>query len=216
MDITKIKPFVISDFLTEEEYASIYKTINDAIEQNVADGRDPYDAPFNKLKTNGFIVYFDNFEKEVLDKFKAGLENAIGYPINRPGILFCRYSLKSGAHPRLLPHADRAMKHPAITTTLELNTSLDWDIYIEHEKFNLKKNEILVFSGSHHTHWRPHTEFSEDDYFDIIICQSTLIKDGDIELDESFFSEMDNKSTKYIQEYMPLLEKSLGDRGGRQ
>lgn len=216
MDISTIKPFVITDFLTEEEYASIYKTINDAIDNNVAEGRDPYDAPFNKLKTNGFIVYFDNFEQVVLDKFKKALEDAIGHPIKKPGILFCRYSLKSGAHPRLLPHADRAMKNPAITTTLELDTSLEWDIYIEEEKFNLNKNEILVFSGSHHTHWRPYAEFKDDDYFDIMIIQSTLDKEDDVVLDEEFFSKMDRQSGQYIVKYHDLLENILDDRGGRQ
>lgn len=212
MDITKIKPFVISDFLTEDEYASIYKTINDAIAQNVADGRDPYDAPFSKLQTNGFVVFFENFEQEVLHKFKSGLEAAIGHPIKQPGVLFCRYTKKSGNFPRLLPHSDRIMKNPSITTTLELDTTLDWDIYIEDEKFNLKKNEILLFSGSHQTHWRPHTEFSDEDYFDIIILQSSLDKEDDIVLDDAFFDKRDQESGAFIQKYMPLLEKALGHR----
>lgn len=212
MDITKIKPFVVSDFLTEDEYASIYKTINDAIEQNIIDGKDPYDSPFNKLQTNGFIVYFENFEQKVLDKFKSGLEEAIGHPVKKPGVLFCRYSKKSGNFPRLLPHSDRIMKNPSITTTIELDTTLDWEIYIEDEKFNLKKNEMLLFSGSHQTHWRPHTEFSDDDYFDIIILQSSLELENDVVLDDAFFDMRDQESGKFIQKYMPLLEKALGHR----
>jgi hypothetical protein len=216
MNIYDVKPFVISDFLTQDEYDSIYKTINSAIDKNVAEGKDPYDAPFKKLVTNGFVVYFDDFEKSVLDKFKKGLEAAVGHPIHKPGILFCRYTKKSGDHPRLLPHADRAMKNPAITTTLELNTSLDWDIYIEHDKFNLNKNDILIFSGSHHTHWRPHTEFNDDDYFDIIICQSSLEKSDDEVLNEEFFAKMDRQSGQYVQQYLPMIKESLGERKGMQ
>jgi hypothetical protein len=216
MDITQIKPFVVEDFLTADEYASIYKTINDAIEENVAAGNDPYDEPFKKLVTNGFIVYFENFEQKVLDKFKSGLEAAIGHPVKRPGVLFCRYSKKSGDFPRLLPHSDRIMKNPSVTTTIELDTTIDWDIYVEDKQFNLNKNEMLVFSGSHNTHWRPFIEFGDDDYFDIIILQSSLEKEDDIHLDDEFFDMRDRKSGEFIQRYMPLLEKALGDRRGRE
>ena len=216
MDITKIKPFVVKDFLTADEYASIYKTINDAIEKNVAEGNDPYDEPFSKLVTNGFIVYFENFEKNVLDKFKSGLEEAIGHPIKKPGVLFCRYSKKSGDFPRLLPHSDRIMKNPSVTTTIELDTTIDWDIYIEDQQFNLEKNEMLVFSGSHNTHWRPFIEFGDEDYFDIIILQSSLEIEDDVVLDDEFFDKRDHVSGQYIQKYMPLLEKALGERRGRQ
>lgn len=216
MDITQIKPFVVKDFLTADEYASIYKTINDAIDKNVAAGNDPYDAPFSKLVTNGFIVYFENFEKNVLDKFKSGLEEAIGHPIKKPGVLFCRYSKKSGDFPRLLPHSDRIMKNPSVTTTIELDTTIDWDIYVEDQQFNLEKNEMLVFSGSHNTHWRPYIEFGDEDYFDIIILQSSLDIEDDIVLDDEFFDKRDHVSGQFIQKYMPLLQKALGERRGRQ
>jgi hypothetical protein len=216
MDITQIKPFVVEDFLTADEYASIYKTINDAIEENVAAGNDPYDEPFKKLVTNGFIVYFENFEQKVLDKFKSGLEAAVGHPVKKPGVLFCRYSKKSGDFPRLLPHSDRIMKNPSVTTTLELDTTIDWDIYVEDEKFNLTKNEMLIFSGSHNVHWRPYIEFGDEDYFDIIILQSSLEKEDDVVLDDEFFNMRDHESGKFIHKYMPLLEKALGDRRGRE
>jgi hypothetical protein len=214
MDITKIKPFVKKNFLSEEEYASVYETINKYIEKNKSEGKDAYDEPFNKLGNNGFIVYFDMFEKPVLDRFKSGLEELIGHEIHKPGILFCRYTKDSGFSPRLLPHCDRAMKFPAVTTTIELNTTLDWDIYVEHEKFNLDKNDILVFSGSHNMHWRPHTEFNDSDYFDIIICQSTLVDPESEELTEEHFAAMDMRSQEFIKQYFDLLEPSLGDRGG--
>jgi hypothetical protein len=108
------------------------------------------------------------------------------------------------------------MKNPSVTTTIELDTTLDWEIYVEDQKFNLNKNEMLVFSGSHHTHWRPYIEFGDDDYFDIIILQSSLDKENDVQLDEEFFEMRDRKSGEFIHKYMPLLEKVLGDRKGRQ
>lgn len=214
MNEIQSKPIVVKDFFTPEEYASVYRTINHYIEANIAAGKDKYDAPFNKLGNNGFVVYFDDFEEDVLNKLRDGLSEAVGNRVQRPGVLFCRYTKDSGNSPRLLPHCDRAVKHPSVTTTLELDTTLEWDIYVEHEKFNLDKNEMLVFSGSHNMHWRPEAIFGDDDYFDIIILQTYMEKDEDIILDNAHFDAMDVRGHEFIEQYRELFGNSLDDRGG--
>lgn len=217
MDLTTLEPIVLKNFLSEENIASIYKTVNAAMDKSREENDgDPYLGEMNKLGNNGFVVFFDNFEPEVRNAVKKGFEDAIGHEIEDPGILFCRYTVDSGAHPRLLPHADRAMPYPAVTCTVELETSLDWDIYVEDYKFNLERNDILIFSGSHTGHWRPDIEFGPNDYFDILLCQSVLKKDGQEKLTEGFFEYMDKHSGELIDKYRHLLTKSLEREDHRQ
>ena len=200
---------VVSKFLSTEEYSSIYKTINEQIANNVANGKGKYEEGFEVVNNNGFLVYFDKFEQFVLDGIKDKLSAAIGVPVNKPGVLFARYTKDSGSRPRLRPHADRAVKKPSVTATLELDTTLDWDIYVNDDKYNLDNNEILIFSGSRDIHWRPDVEFSDTDYFDVIILQTSMDNDDDTVLDEEYFKEMDVKSGQYIHKYRHLLERSL-------
>lgn len=216
MDLTTLKPFVLKDFLSEEHISSIYETINEAIAKSEEEHGEPYMGDMNKLGNNGFVVFFDNFKPEVRNAVKKGLEDAIGHEIEDPGILFCRYTVDSGQHPRLLPHADRAMPYPAITCTVELNTSLDWDIYVEDDKFNLERNDILLFSGSHTVHWRPDAVFEKDDYFDILLCQSVLKKPDQERLTDEFFENMDKHSGELIHKYRNLLKQSLTREDNRQ
>lgn len=217
MDLSQIKPFVLNDFLSDEVIASVYKTINDKIKSNLDKHNDPWAEEFNKLQSNGFIAYFDNFEFETIKQIQNAIEMAIGHKIKRPGVIFARYTLESGRNPRLRPHIDRAMKNPAITCTVELNATLDWDIYVEDEKFNLENNDALFFSGSYQPHWRPDQKFEESDYFDILLCQSTLELEDDVELTDEFFDKQDKVSISYAHKYMDLLKESLsGPETGRE
>lgn len=209
MDMINFKATVKDNFLSTKSYESVYETINKQIKQNLDNNIGKYEHGFEVVDNNGFVVYFDKFEKDVLDEIKDGLEKIVGHPVNKPGVLFARYTKDSGYRPRLRPHADRAIKHPSVTATLELDTTLDWDIYINDDNFNLKNNEILVFSGSNDIHWRPDAEFDDNDYFDVIICQTSLDKEDDQVLDDEYFKTMDVKSGQYIHKYRNLLEKSL-------
>jgi hypothetical protein len=211
MDPMKLQTIVAQDFFSEEHYQSIYKTINRQIEKNLAAGKKKYEEGFEIVNNNGFIVFFDNFEQDVLKAIKDRLGEIIGVPVHKPGVLFARYTKDSGFRPRLRPHADRAVKKPSVTATIELDTTLDWDIYVNDDGFNLKKNEILIFSGSRDIHWRPDAEFSDDDYFDVIILQTSMDIQDDTVLDDEYFNQMDRLSGQYMQKYAHLLEKSKDD-----
>jgi hypothetical protein len=213
--MTNLTPIVVSDFLTEEQLASIYKTINAQISKNLEDGKAKYEEGFEVVNNNGFVVYFDNFEHSVLAAIKENLEKAINAPVHKPGVLFARYTRESGFRPRLRPHADRAIDRPSVTATLELDTTLDWDIYVNDDRYNLLNNEILIFSGSRDIHWRPDIEFNDSDYFDVIILQTSMDIEDDTILDEEYFREMDKKSGQYIGKYRHMLERSLDDESQR-
>jgi hypothetical protein len=215
MEPMNLKTVVAQDFFSEEHYKSIYNTINLQIEKNLAAGKGKYEDGFEIVNNNGFVVFFDNFSQDVLKAIKDRLGEIIGVPVLRPGVLFARYTRDSGYRPRLRPHADRAVKKPSVTATIELDTTLDWDIYVNDDGFNLKKNEILVFSGSRDVHWRPDIDFTDEDYFDVIILQTSMDIQDNTVLDDAYFNEMDKVSGQFIEKYRHLLEKSLNDESQR-
>ena len=148
------------------------------------------------------------------DYLQKKITDAIGMPVATPGLLFARYSHDSGYAPRLLPHADRAVKTQAITMTVEMDSTLKWDIQIMDERFELEKNAAIFFSGSHQTHFRPYQKFEKDDYYDILLIQTALDLPDQEEINqENHFQFMDRQSGQFIEKYHHLLADALDDRG---
>lgn len=214
LDPFRIEPIVVPGFLDPEIYGAVYDAVDGQINQNLEKGDDPYAEPFVRAGSNGFIILFECVKPEVYDYLQKKISEAIGMPVRKPGLLFARYSHESGYAPRLLPHADRAMKNPAVTMTVELDSTLDWDIYVEDTRYKLERNDAIFFSGSHQTHFRPHQEFSKDDYYDILLIQTTLDLPDQKELtEENHFREMDGRSGQYIQKYHDIMAGAFDDRG---
>jgi len=211
-NLTVEKPFLVKDFLDFELYKEIYEVINPIIDKNFKEKNDKYADPFVRAGSNGFVILFEPFEDNFYNWIQEKISKKIGKPVNRPNILFCRYTKDSGFSPRLLPHTDRAMKYPAVTLTVELEKTLDWDIYVEEEKFELEKNSALFFSGSHQMHYRPYPTFGNDDYYDILLIHTTLDSPNQEELTEEHFDAMDRLSGDYIQRKFELFEGGLDER----
>jgi hypothetical protein len=215
-DILDFQPFVSKDFLPPEIYKEIYTIVNGEIAKNLAEGKDPYAEPFSRAvcKNNGFIVLFEHAPEYVYEFFQEKMSEAFGVKTARPNLLFARYTHDSGFAPRLLPHADRAVETQSVTMTVELDSTLDWDIYVEDERFELGKNTGVFFSGSHQIHFRPHKDFKKDDYYDILLVQGpTLHPDREEMTDENHFNYMDKKAGNLVEKHIALLEGSLENRG---
>jgi hypothetical protein len=211
-DVVNFKPFVAKDFLPQEIYDVVYDAINRQIEKNIAEGKEPYAEPFVKAGSNGFIILFDPIPNSFYDFLREKISKSIGFDIATPGILFARYTHDSGYAPRLLPHADRAVKTKSVTMTVELDSTLDWDIYIEDDRHKLGKNSAIFFSGSHQTHFRPHQEFSKDDYYDILLIQTAIdLPNQDEITEENHFNYMDKRAGDFIVKYKDVLEGSLNN-----
>lgn len=211
-DVLNFKPFVAKDFLPQEIYDVVYNAVNSQIAKNLAEGKDAYAEPFSKAvcENNGFIILFECAPDYVYEFFKDKMSEAFGVDAARPNLLFARYTHDSGYAPRLLPHADRAVKTQSVTMTVELDSTLDWDIYIQDDRYQLEKNSAVFFSGSHQTHFRPHQEFSKDDYYDILLVQGPLAAEGQEEMtNENHFNDMDKRAGYFIEKYRDVLEGSL-------
>jgi len=206
------KPFAIPNFLPSEIYAKTYDIVDTLVQENLQKGAEEYAEPFVKAGSNGFVILFEPYEEDVYEWLQKELSDVVGQPVKRPGVLFARYTKKSGFNPRLLPHTDRVMKNPSVTMTIELDSTLDWDIYVEDEKFIMERNLAVFFSGSHQMHYRPFPKFEDEDYYDILLVHSTLDLPDQEELTEEHFSKMDRLSVDYIQKNISMFEGGLDER----
>ena len=215
MIIEPTVPRTEKDFFTPEEYASIYKTINDTMEMGINDSGDKWQH-FKKNTNNGFNVVFlserrqgplPGLSEEVENKIRSKFEKEANAPVGHIGILWARYTLESGSMPTLMPHQDRSETHVALMFTTELDTNIDWDFYVEDEKFTMEKNQGIWFSGTHQSHWRPDYDFQEGDYYDIILCQTHSSLDEN-PLEEEHWLDGDDHSNDVSEKYAKLLMNS--------
>lgn len=212
---TPIKPYAQPDFFSAEEYDAIYKVINDTMEMGIKDSGDKWQH-FKKNTNNGFNVVFlserrqgplPGLPQSLEDSIRNKFEIVAGGPVGHIGILWARYSLESEAMPTLMPHQDRSETHVSYMFTAELDSNINWDFYVEDEKFEMAKNQGIWFSGTHQSHWRPDYDFQEGDYYDIILCQTHLASDPN-PLEEEHWLDGDDHSNDVSEKYAHLLMNS--------
>lgn len=187
-------PQVIPDFFTETEYKGLY----DLIEKNNQD-RDDRNEPMGYFSRN------IEMEEPYLSKIIEQVNKV--YPIDpdlsKGCFVYNRYTWKTGNPPTLKPHFDTMIESGAITLSIVLDNTIDWDIVAEDQTFGIYKNEAFMFSGTHHLHWRPKIEFGPDDYYDFLLCQ--FIDKNPVTLDEKYWEQMvanrAEKSTEWWRQY---------------
>jgi hypothetical protein len=198
-----IKPVQLNNVFTPEEYAAIYEQVNSIMERGVKDHNDKY-AYMTKL-CNGFIIIDspEGFAPIVKEKLKALATELIGDPAE-VGFLFARYTLESDDTPMLMPHCDKSEKKMGLYGTVELDATLQWDFYVEDEKFEMGKNNSVWFTGTHQPHWRPDKEFAPGDHYDILLAQTHSLSDT-TELTDEDRRIMDQKATDTALKYKDSL-----------
>lgn len=221
MQIIPITPHEEENFFTPEEYASVYKTIYDCMDLGIRDAGDEWKY-FKKLTNNGFIALFlsetkhkglPHLSQEIEDKIRQKFEEKTGSTVDHIGMIWARYTPLSGDIPTLMPHQDRSETHVSYTFTLEMAKTLNWDFYVEDQKFEMDTNKAIWFSGTHQSHWRPDQKFEEDDYYDILLCQTHSGND-DNPLSEKHFDDGDEHSIDVSAKFKDLLIESM-DKGSR-
>lgn len=201
-----MKPVQLENTFTDEEYSAIYKHVYELMDKGVREHQDKYHY-LEKLTNNGFIAIMspDNFDISIGKKLRSLFANYISDPVN-PGFLFARYTWDSGDAPTLMPHCDRSEKFIGCYGTVQLDSTLDWDFYVEDEKFQMNKNSSVWFTGTHQPHWRPDRYFGPEDYYDILLAQSHTDNDPN-PLTEQHYIDMDVKSLEVANKYKDTLLK---------
>lgn len=205
--IGDFKPSVFSDFLNPKYYQYVYDKVNNKIKNNIENGLDIFDD--FEIHKNGFALYMFSFEEDsnFLNYIRETLSKFLNLNVSTAHGFFARYSKNTGYDPTLMPHLDGNGMDTNIrmlTLTLKLDSTLDWPIYVDEERYDLNKNDIVCFVGSKHVHWRPKSNFNEDDYYDIMVVHFEL--EGYMEeLPKNFKELKEIERIKYEKKYSEML-----------
>lgn len=202
MNLTEFKPFVIKDVLSQEDYAYVYDCVNSAFPTELTPDLPPDTREFREyldVPELGYLAYVKGFKQDFYSAVKRIAEEATGLALRDPQIHFARYTTKTGHQPLLRPHSDNQLKNPSITLSIQLDSTLDWELCAYDTCDTLASNQALIFSGSHQMHWRPPATFSEDDYFDILVCQLSVI--GQSSLSEDHAARMEELKKEELKKF---------------
>lgn len=183
----------IHNVFTQDQIDRIYKDrFEKATKETMQNGQ-----PFTFSDTScGYITSVYPLPEDVQKTIISLMQERSFFLINKVDSHFPRYTLDSGSKPQLKPHYDSGLNHAALTLSIQLKSTLSWDVCVEDKCFSLKENEAIMFSGSHQLHWRPNIEFDKDDFLDIIVCQ---VHDNDykLQLTEKHRNKMIQKANNF-------------------
>jgi uncharacterized protein YaiE (UPF0345 family) len=135
-----------NDIFTDTEIAEIYEYLKSIDDKKRFDfeGRTRLD-------------FDNNFPSHLLNKI-VSIANSKNSKLEYMSAYASEYNLKYG-NPSLNPHFDTTQA--TYTIDYQLNSNIDWSIFIEGSKFNLKNNEAIEINVREEAHWRPQRKFSE-------------------------------------------------------
>lgn len=213
IDIRTMPHIVVDDVFTDDEIKEIYRRIDGQIESNIASGQDRYRG-FFKVKNNGFLVYTDEtFRDIVSDRLKERLSDITGIEVKTIGMHFSRYEAYDGLQPNLMPHLDRHSKNANLTMTVQLQSTLDWSLYVDTEEVKMFNNRGVLFCSNYQLHWRPDKKFGPKDKYDTVLIlinqdlpDNPELPDG-IFADQTKFHELMSTHGHMLQETIKLHER---------
>jgi hypothetical protein len=174
--------------------------------------KDLYDT-FQKSKNDytivpelGYAAYWIELGEDLQSVLKSIIEKKLDVKVSKIEAHYARYSLKTGHKPLLMPHYDRALTNATFSLGVVLDNTLDWELFVEGNGFIPRRNDAVLFSGSHQIHWRPDIKFKDDDYYDIMVCQFYEDTDKDLTLSEEHKEHMDKITGKWCLEWERLYD----------
>jgi hypothetical protein len=189
-----LKPEIIKDIFSNYEFKNLYKSFKKS------------ENDYTIIAELGYAAFSIKLDEDIISTLKSTIENKLNIKVAKMEAHYARYSLNTGYKPMLMPHYDRALTDATFSLAIVLDNTIDWDIYVEGEQFMPRKNDAVLFSGSHHIHYRPDIEFKDEDYYDIMVCQFYEDTDQDITLDEEHIEYMNGLTGKWCLEWERLYD----------
>jgi hypothetical protein len=103
--------------------------------------------------------------------------------------------------PSLPPHIDS--NENLVTFNYQLDGNIDWDIYIDNERYELKTGDAIIFSAVNQVHWRPKRKWKEGDFLEIVTFDYSPPTDWAFTGDEDPIDPI--KHPKRLQDYLADL-----------
>lgn len=189
-----LKPEIIKNIFSNYEFKNLYKSFKKS------------ENDYTIIPELGYAAFSIKLDEDIISILKSTIENKLNIKVAKMEAHYARYSLNTGHKPMLMPHYDRALTDATFSLAIVLDNTIDWDIYVEGEQFMPRKNDAVLFSGSHHIHYRPDIEFKDEDYYDIMVCQFYEDTDQDITLDEEHIEYMNGLTGKWCLEWERLYD----------
>jgi hypothetical protein len=190
------KNTVVSNIFSDHEIETLYIDINLEIEKYYSTqshlGR-LYSILYwkkNKIENNETVDFKIN--NSIVETIVSSAQNHSNVALQLESISFTRYSLDYGI-PELPPHVDTSFKQPRLTFDVQLKGNTSWPIVVEDDKYILKNNEALIFSGTHQIHWRERKSFNSGEYIDMLLCQFSEETADNNSISLDFIKQMDIK-----------------------
>ncbi len=92
---------------------------------------------------------------------------------------YVEYSSKYGK-PSLPVHTDSV--HSKLVIDYQLESNMDWSIYVDGNRFNLKDNDCLAINVNSQAHWRPQRNFSNGESLKMVFFHFIDILDPKIKI----------------------------------
>lgn len=189
-----LKPEIIKNIFSNYEFKNLYKSFKKS------------ENDYTIIPELGYAAFSIKLDEDIISTLKSTIENKLNIKVAKMEAHYARYSLNTGYKPMLMPHYDRALTDATFSLAIVLDNTIDWDIYVEGEQFMPRKNDAVLFSGSHHIHYRPDIEFKDEDYYDIMVCQFYEDTDQNITLDEEHIEYMNGLTGKWCLEWDRLYD----------
>jgi hypothetical protein len=156
--IGNLKNQIVKEVFTKEEMELIYDYMNSAKEEN-----------FNFHPSLGHKAFWIGMPQSIQDKVLSVAQQYSDVPLKLTEVSAARYANGYVCPPNLYPHID-FFETPRFTFDVQLKSTRNWTIVVEHEPFILRDNEAVLFSGTNQVHWREKTTFRDDDIIDMLFC----------------------------------------------
>ena len=107
---------------------------------------------------------FDSLPDEIMIKIN-GIAKNIDANLKFASDYYVEYSSAYGK-PCLPVHTDSV--HNKLVIDYQLESNIDWSIYVDGNRFNLKDNDALTINVNSQAHWRPQRKFSDGESLKMI------------------------------------------------
>ncbi len=153
------KPIILDNVLDEKDIEHILRQVNEYPKDEI------------KIQTWGGQGVYDKItiESHIKEKLTKLMSETLGEPMILEQTSVAKYSTKFNFLVKLFAHYDTKPIDMFILD-LQLKANQDWGIVVEGEKFNLKDNQALIFSGTNQVHWREKKNLPANTDITMLFC----------------------------------------------
>jgi hypothetical protein len=184
-----LKNQIVKSIFTKEEMELIYDHLEHSTDEHI------FFHP-----ELGYKAFYWGMPQSIQDKILSIAQQYSDVPLKLTEVSAARYSNAYLVPPKLYPHID-SFTSPRFTFDIQLKSTKKWAITVEGKEFLLRDNEALIFSGTNQLHWRPKTEFRNDDIVDMLFCHFSEDSDNPASNTKEFTDHMLEREEEFKKMY---------------